>query len=69
VPLLRERQRATGESVDAIKAIGLTIERISEITTSISAAVEQQAWRPRVSQKVSGPRRAARRKSLKKSSA
>ena len=35
-------QRATGESVDAIKAIGLTIERISEITTSISAAVEQQ---------------------------
>jgi methyl-accepting chemotaxis protein len=35
-------QRATGESVDAIKAIGLTIERISEITTSISSAVEQQ---------------------------
>ena len=35
-------QRATGESVDAIKAIGLTIERISEITTSISAAVEEQ---------------------------
>jgi methyl-accepting chemotaxis protein len=26
-------QRATGESVDAIEAIGLTIERISEITT------------------------------------
>jgi methyl-accepting chemotaxis protein len=35
-------QRATGESVSAIKAIGLTIERISEITTSISSAVEQQ---------------------------
>ena len=35
-------QRATGESVDAIKAIGLTIERISGITTSISSAVEQQ---------------------------
>jgi methyl-accepting chemotaxis protein len=35
-------QRATGESVDAIKAIGQTIERISEITTSISSAVEQQ---------------------------
>jgi methyl-accepting chemotaxis protein len=35
-------QRATGESVGAIKAIGLTIERISEITTSISSAVEQQ---------------------------
>jgi methyl-accepting chemotaxis protein len=35
-------QRATGESVNAIKAIGQTIERISEITTSISSAVEQQ---------------------------
>ena len=35
-------QRATGELVDAIKAIGLTIERISGITTSISSAVEQQ---------------------------
>ncbi len=35
-------QRATGESVGAIKAIGQTIERISEITTSISSAVEQQ---------------------------
>ena len=35
-------QRATGESVEAIKAIGLTIERISEITSSISSAVEQQ---------------------------
>jgi len=35
-------QRASGESVDAIKAIGLTIERISEITTSISSAVEEQ---------------------------
>src|SRR3984957_10237895 len=35
-------QRATGESVGAIKAIGLTIERVSGITTSISSAVEQQ---------------------------
>jgi len=35
-------QRATEESVSAIKAIGLTIERISGITTSISSAVEQQ---------------------------
>jgi methyl-accepting chemotaxis protein len=35
-------QRATGESVEAIKAIGLTIERISEITGAISCAVEQQ---------------------------
>jgi methyl-accepting chemotaxis protein len=35
-------QRATGESVGAIKAIGQTIERISGITTSISSAVEQQ---------------------------
>jgi methyl-accepting chemotaxis protein len=35
-------QRATGESVGAIKAIGQTIERISGIATSISSAVEQQ---------------------------
>jgi methyl-accepting chemotaxis protein len=35
-------QHATEESVKAIKVIGLTIERISEITTSISSAVEQQ---------------------------
>jgi methyl-accepting chemotaxis protein len=35
-------QRATRESVNAINAIGLTIERISGITTSISSAVEQQ---------------------------
>jgi methyl-accepting chemotaxis protein len=35
-------QRATEESVNAIKAIGQTIERISEITTSISSAVEEQ---------------------------
>ncbi len=35
-------QRATGQSVSAIKAIGQTIERISGITTSISSAVEQQ---------------------------
>jgi methyl-accepting chemotaxis protein len=35
-------QHATGESVEAIKAIGLTIERISEITGAISSAVEHQ---------------------------
>ncbi len=35
-------QRATGESVEAIKAIGVTIERISGIMASISASVEQQ---------------------------
>jgi len=35
-------QRATQESVNAIKVISLTIELISEITTSISSAVEQQ---------------------------
>jgi len=35
-------QVATAESVEAIKAIGETIERISEIATAISAAVEQQ---------------------------
>ncbi len=35
-------QRATGDSVDAIKAIGHTIERISEIMTLISTAVAQQ---------------------------
>ncbi|WP_027527210.1 methyl-accepting chemotaxis protein [Bradyrhizobium sp. Ec3.3] len=35
-------QLATEESVVAIKAIGQTIERISGIATSISAAVEQQ---------------------------
>ncbi len=35
-------QLATQESVDAIKAIGLTIGRISEIATHISAAVEEQ---------------------------
>jgi methyl-accepting chemotaxis protein len=35
-------QTATRESVDAIKEIGSTIKRISEITTTIAAAVEQQ---------------------------
>jgi methyl-accepting chemotaxis protein len=38
-------QLATEESVSAIKAIGQTIERISDIATSISAAVEQQRGR------------------------
>jgi methyl-accepting chemotaxis protein len=36
-------QTATSESVDAIKEIGATIKRISEITATIAAAVEQQA--------------------------
>jgi methyl-accepting chemotaxis protein len=35
-------QLATQESVAAIKAIGQTIERISDIATSIASAVEQQ---------------------------
>ncbi|EKS38886.1 methyl-accepting chemotaxis protein [Afipia clevelandensis] len=35
-------QSATQESVSAIKAIGHTIEQISDIATSIAAAVEQQ---------------------------
>ncbi|MGJ4886842.1 Cache 3/Cache 2 fusion domain-containing protein [Bradyrhizobium sp. HKCCYLR20261] len=35
-------QTVTQESVDAIKAISSTIERINEIAASISAAVEQQ---------------------------
>jgi methyl-accepting chemotaxis protein len=35
-------QLVTEDSVGAIKAIGQTIERISDIATSISAAVEQQ---------------------------
>jgi methyl-accepting chemotaxis protein len=35
-------QLATQESVKAIKAIGQTIERISDIATSIAGAVEQQ---------------------------
>jgi methyl-accepting chemotaxis protein len=35
-------QVATAESVDAIKAIGQTIERIRGIATAISAAVEEQ---------------------------
>ena len=38
-------QLATGELVAAIKAIGQTIERISGIANSISAAVEQQRAR------------------------
>jgi len=35
-------QRATGESVGAIRLIGQTIERISAITSSIASAVEEQ---------------------------
>jgi methyl-accepting chemotaxis protein len=46
-------QRATGESVGAIKAIGQTIERISGITTSISSAVEQQGTATQASRKAS----------------
>jgi len=48
-------QRATGESVEANKAIGLTIERISEITTSISPRSSSRARRPRASPKASRP--------------
>jgi len=36
-------QTATGGAVEAIRAIGLTITRISDIATSIAAAVEEQA--------------------------
>ena len=36
-------QIATEESVGAIRAIGLTIERISDISTSISGAIDQQS--------------------------
>jgi methyl-accepting chemotaxis protein len=35
-------QAATQDSVTAIKEIGATIKRISEITSTIAAAVEQQ---------------------------
>lgn len=35
-------QAATGESVSAIRDIGSTIERLSEISSAIAAAVEQQ---------------------------
>jgi methyl-accepting chemotaxis protein len=49
-------QLATRESVAAIKAIGQTIERISDIATSISAAVEQQRG---ATQNIAGSVRAA----------
>ena len=62
-------QRATGESVEAIKAIGLTIERISEITGAISSAVEQQGQRPRASPTASRRLPAARSMSPTTSSA
>jgi methyl-accepting chemotaxis protein len=39
---IRMIQTATGDSVKAIEEIGLTIGRVSEIATSISAAIEQQ---------------------------
>ena len=35
-------QTATRESVEAIKEIGATVGRISQLTTAIAAAVEQQ---------------------------
>jgi methyl-accepting chemotaxis protein len=38
-----EMQAATGESVDAIKAIAKTIEEINQFSTTISAAVEEQS--------------------------
>jgi methyl-accepting chemotaxis protein len=41
--LIAEMQAATGESVNAIKEIGATIGRISEIATAIAAAVEEQS--------------------------
>ena len=41
--LIGEMQAATGESVNAIKEIGATIGRISEIATAIAAAVEEQS--------------------------
>jgi methyl-accepting chemotaxis protein len=41
--LIAEMQTATGESVNAIKEIGATIGRISEIATAIAAAVEEQS--------------------------
>ena len=54
-------QLATEESVGAIKAIGQTIERISDIATSISAAVEQQRGATAEHRAAaSGQRRAAR---------
>jgi methyl-accepting chemotaxis protein len=37
-----EMQAATAQSVEAVKAIGKTISRISEIATGIAAAVDQQ---------------------------
>ncbi len=41
--LIAEMQAATGESVNAIKEIGSTISRISEIAIAIATAVEQQS--------------------------
>ena len=35
-------QGATGESVDAIKEISATIEKLSEISSTIAAAIEEQ---------------------------
>jgi methyl-accepting chemotaxis protein len=62
-------QRATGESVSAIEAIGQTIERISGITTSISSAVEQQGTATQASRRASTPPPAAPSMSLTTSSA
>ncbi|WP_191085566.1 methyl-accepting chemotaxis protein [Roseococcus microcysteis] len=39
---IAEMQDATGQAVDAIKTIGVTIERSSEIAAAIAAAVEEQ---------------------------
>jgi methyl-accepting chemotaxis protein len=35
-------QTATGDSVQAIRGIGETIKQISEVTTTVASAVEQQ---------------------------
>jgi methyl-accepting chemotaxis protein len=39
---IAEMQAATGQAVAAIRGIGTTVERTSEIATAIAAAVEEQ---------------------------
>ncbi|HWT09109.1 MAG TPA: methyl-accepting chemotaxis protein [Roseomonas sp.] len=39
---ISEMQNATNQAVDAIRAIGTTVDRTSDIATAIAAAVEQQ---------------------------
>jgi len=38
-------QSATSQAVDAIRAIGTTVDRTSDIATAIAAAVEEQGRR------------------------